>query len=334
MTTLAPVPIAPPGDAAALLAVLAPERPEALPVPAYLATLAPGSQRATRRRLRALAALLAPDARPEPEAVPWHRLTPAHVDALAAALSESYAPSTANATLAALRGVLRSCWALGLLDAEELARLTRGGPGGRAHRARGESLPAGRSLDAGELRALFEAAAADPCPLRGARDAALLALLYGAGLRRSEAVALSLEDASPEAVTVRRGKGGKARRVSLASGAGAAVQAWAEAAELEGGPLLRSVRKGDRLGGAMTGRAVARALARLAAAASVAPFTAHDLRRTYAGDLLEAGADVVHVQRLMGHAGPATTARYDRRPEADRARAARLIRVPYLEPRP
>lgn len=78
----------------------------------------------------------------------------------------------------------------------------------------------------------------------------------------------------------------------------------------------------------MTDQGVLYILQRRAEEAGIASFTPHDLRRTFIGDLLEAGADISTVQKLSGHANVQTTAGYDRRGEEAKRRAADLINLP------
>ena len=158
-------------------------------------------------------------------------------------------------------------------------------------------------------------------------------MLYGAGLRRAEAAALDVDDIDREtgALTVRCGKGRKDRVTYLTNGAHKAVIAWIEHRGGDDGPLFVPVRKdGVATFRRMTSQSVYMRLTRHSRKAGVDTFSPHDLRRSYCSDLLDAGADVSLVQRLMGHANVSTTQRYDRRPEQSKQRAAALLHVPYV----
>lgn len=292
------------------------------PAAVYLAHLAPAGRRTMRTALETVAELLG---HPDAEHLPWHLLRYQHTQAVRTALAERYAPATVNKTLAAVRGVLKEAWRLGLMTAEEYQRAAD------LPSVKSTTLPRGRALGAGEIRALFQGCARDESPA-GRRDAALLAVLYGAGLRRSEAVGLDTGDFEPEtgALTIRAGKGHKDRIGYVTNGSKLALLAWlAVRGNLEG-PLFLPVRKGgtveDRR---MTAQAVLVILEKRGAQAGVQHFSPHDMRRTFISDLLDAGADISTVQHLAGHANVQTTARYDRRGEVAKRKAAELLHVPY-----
>ena len=99
---------------------------------------------------------------------------------------------------------------------------------------------------------------------------------------------------------------------------------------MDAGPLFLPIDKAGTIASRrLTDQAILDILQRRARAASVAPFSPHDLRRSFIGDLLDAGADIATVQHLAGHANVQTTARYDRRGEATKRQAAGLLHVPY-----
>ena len=297
----------------------------------YLAGLRPSTRKTMRRALNTIARLLATprDAEPPEEwpddnflSVPWARMRFQHTDAVRAALAERYAPATANLHLSALRGVLRTAWRLGQMTAEDFQRAADLGA------VKGERLPAGRAVASGELAALLATCGQD---IGGIRDAAIIAVLYAGGLRRAELAELDLahyETTAEGARLVVLGKGNKQRSVPLAGGAARALGDWLAVRGDVAGPLFRVIGNRNR-GGRMTTQAVYAMLRARASAAGVASLSPHDLRRTFVGDLLDAGADIATVQKLAGHASPATTARYDRRGEAVKRAAVDRLHVPY-----
>ena len=124
------------------------------------------------------------------------------------------------------------------------------------------------------------------------------------------------------------GKGNKERLVPVTGGAAKAVADWLTVRGHTPGPLFVGVgnrNQGDRL----TTQATYNMLRTRLKEAQITAMSPHDFRRTFVGELLDAGADIVTVQKLVGHADPATAARYDREGERARRRAVELLHVPY-----
>lgn len=295
------------------------------PVAVYLASLSPGSRRTVQQSLDAIAGLLS-GGELDAFGLNWSAIRYQHAAAVRAQLAAAYKPATANKMLSALRQVLHHAWKLGQMGADDY------------HRARdvtnikGTALPAGRDLGAGEIAALMDVCERDPSPA-GARDAAIIALMYATGIRRASVVTLTLEDfdAAARTLRVREAKG---RREYLAhipqDGALRALADWLAVRGTEPGPLFWPINKAGKVARRrMSTQAVYNVLEKRSLEAGVEHFSPHDLRRTLAGDLLDAGADIVTVQKILGHANVTTTARYDRRPEETKRKAANLIHVPY-----
>ncbi len=298
--------------------------PDQHPAYVYLARLGSGSRRTMTEALNTIAAIIT-NGKANFNVMPWAALRYQHTAAIRSAVMEKYKPATANKMLAALRGVLREAWRLGQMTAEEFHRAAD------IPTIKAQTLPRGRALASGEIAALMAVCGRDDSPA-GSRDAALIALLYGAGLRRSEAVLLDLSDYNGETgeLAIRGAKGRKDRLAYATNGSADALGDWLVIRGREAGALFCNVNKGGRITiHQMTDQAVLHILRKRASEAGVSSFSPHDLRRTFISDLLDAGADISTAQQLAGHSNVQTTARYDRRGEATKQKAARLLHVPY-----
>lgn len=213
--------------------------------------------------------------------------------------------------LSALRGLCRFAVAESVLPESPLADLRQPRQPRR--------LPA--TLGGGEIERMLLAADRGPTPLR---DRALLEVLYGAGIRVSEAVGLTVERFLVRERALRvRGKGDKERLVPLGRPACRAVTAYldGERSRLLRDPRRREVFLSTR-GTRLTRQAVFALVRRIAARAGLdAAPSPHGLRHAFATHLVERGADLRVVQTLLGHASIATTEVYT---HVSRAHLARV----------
>lgn len=292
----------------------------------YLASLALGSRRTMRQALDVIAQILT-GGRCDHRSLPWGLLRFQHTQAVRSALAETYSAATANKMLSALKQTLRAAWSLGYMSAEEYQRAIDL----KAIRGELPDAAAGRALSFGEWLGLFAACQADASPA-GVRDAAIIALLKIAGLRRAEVAGLNLADfdGATRTLTV-HGKRNKTRTVPIEDkGALDALSDWLYLRGDVPGALFTRIRKGGViLASGLSDQAIYAILKKRGKEARLADFTPHDMRRTFAGDLLDAGVDLATVQKLMGHADANTTAGYDRRGETAKRGAVKKLHVPY-----
>src|ERR1700693_1660789 len=165
--------------------------PDRHPAHVYLARLGPGSRRTITEALNAIARIVI-NGPATLEVMPSAELRYQHTEALRAVLIKKYKPSTAAKILAALRGVLREAWRLDQMTAEEFHRAADIPP------IKIPTLPPVRALGSREIADLMRVCIDDDSAA-GVRDGALIACLYGTGLRRSEAVALDVSNYNAEA---------------------------------------------------------------------------------------------------------------------------------------
>jgi integrase len=293
------------------------------PVYVYLMSVGPVTRRNRRYRLQQLASWLS-NGRMDAITYPWQQLRAPDVVALRVHLIDHYAPGTVNQYLNTLRGVIGHCWRAGLLEADAYAAI-RDVPGVADTR-----LPAGRDVQPEEVRRLIEVCRRDG-DLASIRDVAILALLYGTGMRRAEVAGIALGDYDPHLVSFRvMGKGNKQRMVYAPPWVREPIADWLEVRGLSEGALFTSLSYGrvDRTYRHVTPHAIWQMLKKRVAQAGVEDLSTHDFRRTYVGDMCDQGVDLPTIARNVGHADVNQTARYDRRGARTQQRAAALLPSP------
>lgn len=295
------------------------------PAAVYLASLSRNGRITMQSSLDQVARLFSGDEKATALSLPWHKLRYQHTAAIRALLKDKYSPSSASKMLCGLRRVLKEAWRLGLMGAEEYRRAVD------LSGIKSETLPRGRALAVDEIGELLNACYKDSTPA-GARDGAMLVIMYGAGLRRSEIARLKLDDINLETGEVRvlAGKGNKDRLAYLSGPALEALRDWLKVRGSSPGPFFYQTDKTGKLKiKPISDEAVMRVLRKRTLQAGIENCSPHDLRRTFVSELLDAGADIATVQKLAGHADISTTARYDRRGEVAKKKAAALLKMPY-----
>jgi site-specific recombinase XerD len=231
------------------------------------------------------------------------------------------APATINTYLAALKGVALEAWTMKQIDTDSFQHIKQ------VRSVRGSRLPKGRALENHEVRALFSTCERDRSS-KGLRDAAILGVLLGCGLRRSEVVALDTESVITRDRALRvLGKGNKERIAYAPDGAWQRLMRWVE--EVRGeqlGPLFQRIRRFDDVtADRMTDQAIYHILETRRIEAGLEKFAPHDLRRTFASAMLDNGEDIITVKDAMGHASVTTTQKYDRRGDERLKQASRRL---------
>lgn len=290
------------------------------PVTLYLDNLAPSGRRSMRSALQSAVEILG--FHKNLETLPWPQLEYQHMAQVRNQLKQQgKASNTINLTLSALRGVMKACFNLKLIDADQLLSINAIKP------VQGSRLPTGRSLTRNDIQKLLRVCKRDKSAT-GKRDLALLTLLLCTGLRRSELVALNVDDFDSKTglLVVQSGKGNKQRQIYLNADSRPAIRQWQQARGNQQGKLFNPINKaGQIVNQALSGQAIYQIVQQRAEQAQIGNLRPHDLRRTFVTHLLEAGVDLNTTRQLAGHSDIKTTARYDLRDQRAQKRAVQKL---------
>ena len=248
------------------------------------------------------------------EVLVWFRLAPrpgfnkATVSAWRVSLEErKLGSSSIIIRMSAIRKLAAEAADNGLLAPELAAGISR------VKSAKSVGIRVGNWLSARQAQGLLNAP--DITTVRGLRDRAILAVLLGCGLRRSEVAALTFAHVQQRdgrwCIVDLVGKHGRVRTTPMPGWVKIAVDSWISPTGITDGYVFRPMNRADTVAGHHLGeKAVWQMLRDYAEVAGVSGIAPHDLRRTCAKLCRAAGGELEQIQLLLGHASVQTTERY------------------------
>lgn len=299
------------------------------PAEAYLIRLAASSRQRQFYALQTIVETFTSGRSKDPRTFAWASLRYNHSAALRSKLVEKYAPNTVNRLLSAYRGVIKECFRLGLMSADDSTRVAD------VANAKLTGDVTGRMVMRDEMAALYDACAVDAHVLLGVRDTAMLAVLDGAGVRRAELAGIDYPKGwiGEEGAIVVLGKGRKLRKAPLPASAIERLRGWLHVRGAWPGKMFCKVYKETIVvESEINAEHVRTVVQKRCTEAAGKHLTPHDFRRTVISRLLDKGVDLKLVSGIVGHVSVNTTARYDRRGDKHRKRAIEKLDTEDEEP--
>lgn len=216
---------------------------------------------------------------------------------------------TIQLTFQAIRAIAKTAFLMNLIEQHELEKFNV------LKLPHIEPSLKGKSLNAEQLKSLLKQPHI-PASIISSRNIALLALMAGAGLRRSEVTALKLSDLSvvEQLVVIHNGKGNRTRTQYLPVWVLKYISLWLKLRGASDGPLFCVVLNGKAIQfRSVSPETIYSVVTSCTSCVLGEKFTPHDMRRTYISSLLANGVDISTVSKLAGHKSIITTQLYDKR---------------------
>jgi site-specific recombinase XerD len=231
-------------------------------------------------------------------------------------IDKNLKPSTINSYISTLKSVSRESWRMNIIDTDTYMRIKD------ISSIKCNSDTAGKALNALDLNRVINYHATD---IKNIRDSAVLAIGYGAGLRAFEIAQIDIKDITGNKIVI-NGKGQIIRACYLPEFSLKILNKWLRIRGNKSGAVFCSLTKNHTiLDTGISPRTIGDIIDKRCENLRFERFTPHDLRRSFATNLLSSGVDVFTVQKLMRHANINTTLIYDRRGEETKKAAIEML---------